>query len=384
MTARDLLIISHTPHYKQGGQIVGWGPTVREIDHLAGLFEHVTHLAPLHPDAPPPSAAPYTAPNVRLSAVNPAGGPNLRDKLGILRAAPGYVSAIRGELRRLGARDVVHVRCPANLSLIALLSLSLSRRPRTRWIKYAGNWQPAPGDPDPRSYAVQRWLLRRNGARAVVTINGEWPGQPAHIHSFYNPCLTELELTEAAHFAQAKQLGSVMSVIYAGALDTPKGVGRVVPILAEVRRLGVNATLEVAGDGPQRAAMEAQARALNVAECVAMHGWLPRAALKRLYARAHVALLPSQGEGWPKMLSEAMAFGALPVAGAVSCIPAYVARFGAGRALAPDDVPGFAATLVAYARDPGLWRRESERAAHAAARFTYSHYLNAVQSLLGL
>ena len=30
----DLLIVSHTPHYLTQGQLTGWGPTVREIDHL--------------------------------------------------------------------------------------------------------------------------------------------------------------------------------------------------------------------------------------------------------------------------------------------------------------------------------------------------------------
>jgi hypothetical protein len=41
-----LLIISHTPHYHRDGEIVGWGATVREIDHLAALFESVVHIAP--------------------------------------------------------------------------------------------------------------------------------------------------------------------------------------------------------------------------------------------------------------------------------------------------------------------------------------------------
>ena len=43
-----LLIVSHTPHYRAAGQLVGWGPTVRELDHLAELFAEVVHVAPVY------------------------------------------------------------------------------------------------------------------------------------------------------------------------------------------------------------------------------------------------------------------------------------------------------------------------------------------------
>ena len=39
-----LLIIGHTSHYLCGDQIVGWGPTVKEVDWLAKSFDNVTHL----------------------------------------------------------------------------------------------------------------------------------------------------------------------------------------------------------------------------------------------------------------------------------------------------------------------------------------------------
>ena len=55
-----LLIVSHTPHYQKGNAIVGWGPTIREIDYLAQVFDRVVHVAPLHPEAAPASSLPYT------------------------------------------------------------------------------------------------------------------------------------------------------------------------------------------------------------------------------------------------------------------------------------------------------------------------------------
>jgi len=62
-----LAIISHTEHYKDGdGNIVGWGPTITEINHLAKDFEKIYHVAFFHPEDAPPSSLRYTAPNVEF------------------------------------------------------------------------------------------------------------------------------------------------------------------------------------------------------------------------------------------------------------------------------------------------------------------------------
>ena len=112
-----LLIVSHTPHYYSAEGVVGWGPTVRELDYLAALFDEVTHVAVGYPGQPPASALSYAAPNLRVRLVAPAGGDSWRDKLGILTAYPTYARVLREEISRA---DAVHVRCPANISLLAL------------------------------------------------------------------------------------------------------------------------------------------------------------------------------------------------------------------------------------------------------------------------
>ena len=100
---------------------------MREIDHLAGLFREVVHIAPLHEVPAPDSAMPYTSARVRLVAVRPAGGERATEKLEILLHAPGWARAI---LREMADADVVHVRCPASISLVALAALQIRRQPR--------------------------------------------------------------------------------------------------------------------------------------------------------------------------------------------------------------------------------------------------------------
>jgi glycosyltransferase involved in cell wall biosynthesis len=373
-----LLVVSHTAHHAENGEVRGWGPTVREIDRLANLFDELVHVAPLHPGPAPAGALPYESRNVRLVPVRPSGGTTLLSKLSLFGAWAGYARVILRELRRC---DTVHVRCPSNIGLLTLFLLAMRRSPRLRWIKYAGNWNPEGGES--ASYTLQRWLLRRGIPRAIVTVNGNWPQQPAHVRAFLNPCLTEKELREGAAVGTSKDLRTPLRLLFVGRVDEAKGCGRAVEILASLRQLGVDARLDVVGEGPTRAAMTSRAVKAGLGDGIRWLGVLPRPELNRLYGEAHILLLPSlSSEGWPKVLSEAMAYGAVPVTSTVSSIPEYLEKFRSGRALDPLDRKAYVETIAAYVREPERWRVESRRAIEAASRFSYDNYLRAVRDML--
>ncbi len=381
MTTR-IVIVSHTPHYRRDGVIVGWGATIREIDHLATLFDEVVHVAPLHDEQAPASAIPYEAANVHLRAVRPAGGERLIDKPGIVLRFPAYAGAILEEYRRA---DVAHVRCPANISLLAVLLLALVRNPRRRWVKYAGNWNPDPGSGEALSYRIQRWLLRRNLPRAVVTVNGSWPGSPPHLVTFMNPCLTDDELREGAEAAAHKRLTSPLHLVYVGRIETAKGAGRALQIVHQLKERGLDVRLDLAGDGPELPAFQRMAGDLGLAGCVRFLGAVSRPDLAPLYARAHFIVLPSaSSEGWPKVLSEAMAYGAVPITSNISSIAQYLAQARTGRTFQPADVNSYVEAIVWYSENPAAWQQDSQNGVAAAPRFSYTAYLKAVKNILEL
>lgn len=373
-----LLIVSHTEHYPLGKTVAGWGPTIREIDALSSLFDEVVHLAHLHPTTAPSSAIPYQSPRVVPRLLPPSGGNRWLDKLKILARYPGYLRAIVREIRRA---DVVHVRCPANISLLAVICLAVLREPRRRWIKYAGNWQPDQGDP--LSYSIQRWLLRRNVPRGTVTVNGCWDGQEPHVLSFLNPCLTQEELDEASHETQTKQLTPPVHLLFVGRLESAKGASAAIEIAAKLQDADVPVQLDLIGDGPEASHFQQMARELGVE--TTFHGWLPRAEIGAHYAKAHFLLLPTRAsEGWPKVISEAMAYGVVPLAGRVSSIPYYLETFRIGRAIDGSDMNAYVDAILDYVEHPSCWREESDKSRGAARLFSYDRYLEAVREMLEL
>ena len=348
---------------------------MREIDYLARLFTPITHIAPLYKGAAPLSALQYSAPNVQLRPVLPAGGTNLIQKLKILPVIAPYVKTIREELQKA---DVIHIRCPANISLIALLALAGCRRPFYRWVKYAGNWQP--DGREPWSYTLQRWWLNKGLHRGIATINGSWPGQPPWVFSFPNPCLTQAEIRQAQEMVAAKKLCLPLQLLFVGRVEEAKGVGRVLQIAAALQRQGVDFQLHIVGDGPERPIFVDCLKKHGLAPRVVFHGWLPRTALPQLYARAHFFLFPSgASEGWPKVLSEAMAYGAVPLAGAVSSIPQILSETGAGQALNPFDTKAFVQAIISYLNRKDEWQKASLAGRQAASLFTYETYLTRLQ-----
>jgi glycosyltransferase involved in cell wall biosynthesis len=98
---------------------------------------------------------------------------------------------------------------------------------------------------------------------------------------------------------------------------------------------------------------------------------------------AHLILLPSRApEGWPKVLSEAMAYGVAPLSSCVSAIPQVLDETGAGVALPPDDVAGYARVIQGLAAEPARWRAMVEAGLRAAPRFTYERYLMRLDEML--
>ena len=367
-------------HYHRDGEVVGWGPTVQEIDSLTTLFQHVDHIACFYSESAPASALPYTSGKVGLIPVRPTGGPRFADKLRIISSFPSYARTI---LRALSKADVVHVRCPANICLLAIVLLGLRRKPKLRWVKYATSWR-SNGEESLAS-TFQRWWLRKGMHRGIVTVNGHWPPQPPHVRSFLNPCLTSAELEAGRVKASKKELCRPLRLLFVGRLEHEKGVGICLEVIAELRNRGVDIHLNIIGEGESRPEFEQKAKSLCLLPHVNFVGGMPRTELAQFYADAHFVLLPTNfKEGWPKVLSEGMAYGAVPLSSEVSCIPEFLQEFETGRSFAFDDVAAFSDAIVEYWRTPALWKQESARALEAAKRFTYDNYLEAVKNILKL
>ncbi len=367
-----LLIVSHTAHYRSSeGLMLGWGPTVREIDQLATLFDEVVHAAPIASGPPPASTITYRASNVRFVALHQSGGSGIAAKVGILRTLIPNLRAISIEAKRT---DWFHLRLPTNIGLYILPWLSLRRRPR-RWIKYAGNWvQPNP----PLSYRMQRFWLKRNWQHSQVTINGSWPSQARHLLSFENPCLDESERSEALSRAAHKNFSGALTLCFVGVLETSKGIEQLISALSLITRPDQLKKLVVVGDGSLRPILMAAATSSPVN--VDFRGYLPRHAINDVYAESHVIILPSDSEGFPKVIAEGASYGCIPIVTNVSSLGQYIEEGLNGFLLDKNDPPSIARAIDQVVGREAALPALSKAATLMSGKFTFERYISRIKN----
>lgn len=317
MAYKKLVIISHTEHYKSdNGQIVGWGPTVNEINYLAECFDEIVHIACLLNEKAPLSSNAYLEDNVKFIGIPPFGGNNLLKKLGILFKMPSIIQIISKEL--LSASHV-QLRLPTGIGVFLLPYFAWFRKRNfTFWVKYAGNW--AERKP-PLGYRFQRWFLVKNYAKCKVTINGFWPNQPKHCFSFENPCLTNVQIEYGKKIAAIKEIKKPFRFVFVGRLEDSKGVQRIIDAFKLVNLDDVE-SIDFIGNGDKLEQYKIDACYLGDKVC--FHGFLNNTSVHTYLEKAHFILLPSKAEGFPKVIAEAACYGTIPVVTNVGSIGHYI------------------------------------------------------------
>jgi phosphatidylinositol alpha-1,6-mannosyltransferase len=164
----------------------------------------------------------------------------------------------------------------------------------------------------------------------------------------------------------ARVLAPVPTVVFVGRLVERKGVDRLIEALALLPQR--DAVLNVVGDGPQRAALEALARERGVGERVHFRGAVDDDARDRALAEAWCFAMPSRAKG-----GDVEGFGIVYLEAAMAGVAAIGGRgSGADEAIAHGEtgllVDGSDAEAVASALSAVLGDRERAAAMGAAGR----------------
>ncbi|UCE84591.1 MAG: glycosyltransferase family 4 protein [Deltaproteobacteria bacterium] len=146
------------------------------------------------------------------------------------------------------------------------------------------------------------------------------------------------------------------------ALVRRKGIDVLLEALARLAQEGLEPALWIAGEGPERGALERRAGGLGVSARVRFLG--QRADRADLLAACDVVVLPSRQEGLGVAALEAMALARPVVATRVGGLGEAVVHERTGLLVPPDDVRALAEALARLLRDASL--RESLGAAGPA------------------
>jgi len=274
-----------------------------------------------------------------------------------------------GLWRRLAVRlrdarpDLVHTH---------LIHADLYGIPAARWAGVRGVVSSRHNDDRFRRWlpvrVLSRWLWRQADAgiaiseairRFAIAYEGVSPQKIHTIHYGLDPASVHAPPDARTRLRQelglpadAPLVGSVCRLI------EQKGLDNALDGFAQVAAEFPAAHYAIAGDGPLRGALEAQAARLGVADRVHFLGW--RADAPAIFAALDVLLAPSRWEGFGLVFLEAMALGVPVISTRVSAIPEVIADGETGWLVPPDDPAAIAGALRAALADPGERCRRGE------------------------
>lgn len=190
----------------------------------------------------------------------------------------------------------------------------------------------------------------------------------------YTTIYSGVDLDRLADVEAAPVPGRAPRVLFAGRLAEGKGVRRLVDAVARLVSRGTPAHLLVAGTGPLQGDLDRNPRPW-------LHVLGFRDDLPAVMRACDLLCLPSDLEGTPRVITEAMASGLPVVATDVGGIPEQVADGESGLLVARGDHEALVEALSRLVRDPDLRRRMGQAGQKRVEAFSVETMLERTEAL---
>jgi glycosyltransferase involved in cell wall biosynthesis len=170
--------------------------------------------------------------------------------------------------------------------------------------------------------------------------------------------------------------------VFVGRLEAVKGVDVLIRAFAVAHREYPQMTLTIAGDGPERASLEALVAQCGVARNVVFLGRITPTEVVRTLVDSDALVIPSV---WPEafglVIVEAMGVGRAVLASRVGAVPEIVEHGVSGLISEPYDEAALAADMVRLASQPDLCRRLGQAGRDRASLYTAGIFADRVLDL---
>lgn len=366
-------IITQVPHLIENPAYWSYAPYVREMNIWLKYTDVVIVVAPVA--SKPKSAVDmaYEHGNIDFRRISDFNIQSIGSIAKALWKIPRISFSI---FRAMRDADHIHLRCPGNIGLLGcFIQILFPNKPKTA--KYAGNWDPKSAQP--WSYKLQRWLLSNTflTKNMKVLVYGHWENSK-NIQPFFTATYKDSDKVAI----EPRTLGAEIKMLFVGTLAHGKRPMYAAQIAKALNDSGYHVTLEMYGEGKERQALERFIADENLQGKIILKGNQPEAVVRNAYQTSHFLILPSQSEGWPKVVAEAMFWGCVPLASEVSCVPDMLGNGTRGILLQTVDADRDTDRIVFVARDAQRYRTMAESGMEWSRQYTFDVFESAIKKIL--
>ncbi len=305
-------IFTHVSHGIKDDSFYAYLPYVKEMNIWSLFVDNLTIVAPLNLENQSELDIYYNHKNIDFIKIKSFDFTSFKSICKSFFAIPVNCFVIFQTIRK---SDHLHLRCPGNIGLLAcIVQIFFPKKIKTA--KYAGNWDPK--SKQPISYKLQKWILSNTflTKNMQVLVYGEWENQSKNIKPFFTASYREIE----KYKIETKNLENLINFVFVGTLANGKNPLYAVKIIESLLKENFNVKLDIYGEGSEKLLLENYIKTNKLTEIVMLKGNQNQEIIKNAYIESHFMILPSNSEGWPKAVAEAMFWRCLPISTNVSCV----------------------------------------------------------------
>lgn len=211
-------------------------------------------------------------------------------------------------------------------------------------------------------------------------VYGDWKEKSKNIYPFFTASYTN-EKKVAVELRSVESESQEIKLLFVGTLTMNKRPLETIETLESLIAKGVRASLDMIGDGAQRAELEKYVQSKGLQNVVRFQGKQNQDDVIGFFRSAHFLVFLSQSEGWPKVVAEAMWWGCLPITTSVSCVSQMVGNMERGILIEPD--PEIVADKIMDLIDnPVLYQKMCQSAMDWSREYTLERFENEIVKLL--
>jgi len=369
----NFLIITHVNHKKKNNLYFGYDPYIREVNIWLKFVDKLIVIAPLGDCSPTPIDGFYDHNSIDFRQIPSFSFINFKEIFFALLNFPVIIWKIFSAMK---IADHIHLRCPGNMGLLACFVQILFPN-KIKTAKYAGNWDPKAKQA--WTYKLQKYILNNTflTRNMKVLVYGEWDNQSKNIKPFFTASYSESE----KEIIQKTTFETGIHFIFVGSLVSGKNPMYAVKLIHELIKENDKVTLNIYGEGSERASLEDYIRNNHLENNIVLHGNQDKEIVKKNYQQSHLVILPSKSEGWPKAIAEGMFWGCVPITTPVSCLP-FMLDSGNRGLLLKMDLEADKHQVISILRDRENFDLKSKRALEWSQKYTTDSFEIEIEKLL--
>ncbi|WP_310556197.1 glycosyltransferase [Flavobacterium sp.] len=274
--------------------------------------------------------------------------------------------------------DHIHLRCPGNVGLLACI-VQVFFPHKIKTAKYAGNWDPK--SKQPITYRLQKYILSNTflTKKMQVLVYGQWKNQTKNIKPFFTATYNESDKTEIS----SRNFDNGIKCVFVGTLSSGKRPLFAIQIVEKLLENNCNVELSIFGEGNQRELLQNYILDKKLQKNIILKGNQNLEVVQKVYQNSHFVLLPSQSEGWPKVIAEGMFWGCIPIATSVSCVP-YMLDYGNRGLLLQINLEKDVKTIQELINNEELYQKKVVNAVKWSRKYTLDYFEQEIKLLLQL